>query len=198
MLTHAPTSAMTTFSAANAFAMARIKSASLDLAAGQYAALYPSRLLARQCRGVVRLEENRTTQPYRFHGIRRYGRGREQSAGERAPCHAALPLTARERCAISSISLADSRKSAAPMTPSTCLGDRIPTMAAVTSGRRSVHARATSPGVRLWRFADAAQHFYQIETSLAQASHVNNRRTKKRVPGYCGARSCGYGCRMVL
>jgi len=54
----------------------------------------------------------------------------------------------RHRSLNSASSSSDSRNSAAPMTPSTCSADRIPTMAAVTSGRRSTQAIATSPGVR--------------------------------------------------
>src|SRR5215472_11677845 len=43
MFFHAPTSALTTFSAEKASRMARMRSASFDVADGQYAALYPSR-----------------------------------------------------------------------------------------------------------------------------------------------------------
>jgi hypothetical protein len=56
--------------------------------------------------------------------------------------------TGSETCAISS---AVSRKSRAPITPFTCSAERMPTMAAVTSGRRRVHAMAASPVVRPWR-----------------------------------------------
>ena len=45
----------------------------------------------------------------------------------------------------------DSRNSSAPTTPSTCSAERMPTMAAVTAGWRSVQAMATSPAVRPWR-----------------------------------------------
>src|SRR5215212_9246029 len=47
MFFHAPTSAMATFSAAKAFSIARMRSASLRVAFGQYAALYPSRRCSR-------------------------------------------------------------------------------------------------------------------------------------------------------
>lgn len=49
---------------------------------------------------------------------------------------------------ISASSSGLSRNSPAPIIPSTWLADRIPTIAAVTAGCRSVHAIATSPGVR--------------------------------------------------
>lgn len=67
------------------------------------------------------------------------------------PLMPACQATAASCLSASSIcvaSRAPKRKSPAPITPLTCAGVRTPTMAAVTAGLRSVHAIATSPGLR--------------------------------------------------
>jgi len=52
---------------------------------------------------------------------------------------------------ISATSSGVNRNSIAPITPRACSAERIPTIAAVIAGFRSVQAIATSPAERPWR-----------------------------------------------
>ena len=81
----------------------------------------------------------------------------------RLPSHAAVSTASS-----SSISCGLNRNVAAPISSSICFGFRAPTIVAVIAGWRSVHAIATSPGVRPCFSGNRAQALDQRERPAQQ------------------------------